>query len=143
MPPPATFSVLHQAAGFTAQFPGATLLCMGDFNLLLDPSLDKFHDSPSTNPNQFSSALALLLEELGWQDLWRLSHPTTRAYSCHATGTHSLSRIDYLCSNSRACELLADVKYPPRAILDHSPPFAKFRFPNSMQTYSRWRINPF
>lgn len=43
IPPPATLSILHQAASFAAKFPGAILFCVGDFNLLLNPSLDKFH----------------------------------------------------------------------------------------------------
>lgn len=90
---------------------------MGDFNSLLNPSLDKFHDSPLTIPNYPPSALALLLEEL---DLWRLRHPNVLAYYCHAMGTHSLSRVDYICGNPRAGGMLVDVEYLPRAISDHS-----------------------
>lgn len=42
LPPPAPISILYDAARFAANFPHSRVICMGDFNLLHDCSLDKF-----------------------------------------------------------------------------------------------------
>lgn len=143
LPPPANLSVLHQAARFAAQFPSATLLCFGDFNLVFDPTFDRFSASPGPSTTSPPTALAQFLGEMGWHDLWRLNSPSTLVYSCHSTGSNALSRIDYLCGNARACTEVVDIQYLPRAVSDHSPILAEFAATVSRESRTSLRINPF
>lgn len=103
LPPPASISILYDAARFAATFPHSRVICMGGFNLLHDYALDKFMRPDFGGLPGTKSHLALFLEEIGWLDLWRFYNPQTFEYTCFTPGRNSLSRIDYVCGNSQTC----------------------------------------
>lgn len=101
LPPPSNLSILQHAARFANQFQQATLICIGDFNMLKDPVLDSFSGAHEPVAQSTSTALSQFLAEMGWYYLWRLRFPNSATYSCHS-GRNALSRIDYMCGDARA-----------------------------------------
>lgn len=78
-PPPANLQVIKETMVF-AIYLEAYVLCLGDFNLLLDPVMDR-HGDPLASQPQTLSAFGTWGTEFRWSDLWRVSNPHTRAYS--------------------------------------------------------------
>lgn len=98
--PPASITLLHDAAKFAANFPSSRVICMGDFNLIHDASIDKFVPPHSGSRMHPRTQLSFFLEEMGWVDLWRFHNPNLLEYTCFTPGRNSLSRTDYICGNS-------------------------------------------
>ena len=118
-PPPATLSVIKEAMLFASLYPEALVLCLGDFNLLWDPLVDR-HGPPlkrTRKPLMFRE----LGEEFGWRDLWRMLNPQTRAYSWAIPGRGCLSRIDLALENDKIISRVVSVEYLIRGVSDHSP----------------------
>lgn len=143
LPPPAPLSLLHDAASFSANFPSARVICMGDFNLIHDTPLDRFTASSSISQEHTRTHLALFLEEMGWIDLWRFHNPDLLEYTCFPPGCNSMSRIGYVCGNSFMCSSLTSISHRPRVASDHLPVLVEFLMDSA--TYSRGirKIHPF
>lgn len=108
-------------------------------------NLDKFHArTTTTTPNVFPpTTLTQFLGEMGWYELWRSKFPFHACFLCHTSGRNTLSRIDYICGNARACAVVGDIQYLPRAVSDHSPELAEFLILNVGGTQCSLQINPF
>uniref|UniRef100_A0A8C6T476 exodeoxyribonuclease III n=1 Tax=Neogobius melanostomus TaxID=47308 RepID=A0A8C6T476_9GOBI len=111
----------------------------GDFNLILNPSIDK-----SNNGQIPLSKAAIVLREgmkdLGYLDIWRDRNPNERDYSffSHVHGVHT--RIDmFLISSSLEPNVLA-CEYLPRILSDHSPLKMKLAI-NRKIYFRRWKLN--
>ena len=74
----AGIQVLKDAVVFLAQYPDAYVMCLGDYNMLLDPTLDR-HGGVTPKRASRANTLKRLMLEIGWTDLWRTRNPQTRA----------------------------------------------------------------
>ncbi len=69
------------------------LICGGDFNIVMNHSLDT--TSLKGNKKQISKFVKLSLEEMGMIDIWRSLNPLGKDFT-HYSATHNVhSRIDY------------------------------------------------
>lgn len=75
LPPPSNLSILQHAARFANQFQQATLICIGDFNMLKDPVLDSFSGAHEPVAQSTSTALSQFLAEMGWYYLLEVEVP--------------------------------------------------------------------
>lgn len=67
----------------------------GDFNVALDPNLDrKGYKHPNIHNVSFRDQLILFLERLNLTDVWRIQNPSKRAFSW--SRGQKLSRLDYI-----------------------------------------------
>lgn len=57
--------------------PDLPLFVLGDFNVILDPAIDKHLLAP-LGLYARGTALSRLLAEMGWFDIWRLKNLVTR-----------------------------------------------------------------
>lgn len=70
-------------AGWDAQ----NIILGGDFNLCLDPKLDKTstpHSQPPPEVSHYRNRVAALCEDLYLSDLWRRLNPTKKSFSFRA-----------------------------------------------------------
>lgn len=119
-PPPFKTEILLDLLKFVEDKADITIIAVGDFNAVLDSSLDRF--PPVSRPERVSEGrLGQFLGELGWCDLWRSHNPNIRQYSCYSGSYSTLSRIDMAMGNSEALQLTKKIEYLPRGISDHSP----------------------
>lgn len=143
LPPPAALSILYDAASFASKFPSSRIICMGDFNLIHDMSMDRFNLPHTSISSTSKSQLYVFLEEMGWIDLWRFSHPNSLEYTCHTPGRNSLSRIDYICGNALTCSSLIHISHKTRVASDHSPILAEFHIDATIYSKGIRKIHPF
>lgn len=85
VPPPFQFSTLTKGFDFMAMYPNTPAIWLGDFNTVLDPTLDRLAGSLSTTAPRHPTRFARLLDDFNLVDTWRYKHPTLRAYSCFST----------------------------------------------------------
>ena len=110
-------------------------LIMGDFNLVMDPSLDRYAPPDSTLPvlnnTHALTELLSLMELYMLNEPWRIRHPTKQRYSWFKNFTDmyaSASRIDFsLCSRGLDTKI-ENITYIPGVLSDHCAHFCVINF---------------
>lgn len=141
IPPPFCTEVMEDLARFVADFPGTPVIALGDFNMTMNGSIDRFPPKPGVGEAN-RSPLLQYCDELGLVDIWRRRHPGERQYSCHSRTHATLSRIDLVLGNEEALNVVEEIVYEPRGISDHTPVIASVRVGGQYGRGS-WKINPF
>lgn len=119
----------------------AYVLCLGDFNLLLDPVMDRYGDLPASQP-QTLSAFVTLVTEFGWSEWWLVSNTHTRAYSWFIPSRGLLSRIDLALGNNKFLTKLSSITYFSRGVPDHLPLLLSIDT-GATGIYRPWWVQPF
>ncbi|XP_063806456.1 uncharacterized protein LOC134984922 [Pseudophryne corroboree] len=121
--------------------PNVAIVCLGDFNNVLDHALDRTRRSPDA-PVMRRRDFALLVDSLGLVDAWRARHPGTRQYTCFSPTYSSFSRIDLALTSRGLLPRVIDVHYATRGISDHSPVILSLDM-GDVRGARFWRFNPF
>lgn len=66
------------------------------------------------------SQLYQFLEEAGLLDMWRAWNLDTQQYSCFSSSYSTLSRIDMALVSGKELQVVKNIVYLPRGVLDHS-----------------------
>lgn len=127
VPPPfqKTFNGLYKILYKLALLMPLKVLIAGDFNNILDFSLD------TSNPNRVPN-----LELPNWADsallteLWWWKHPALRQYSFLSTVFHSSSRIDLAFANSALLPWVIEAIYLAGGISNHVPLLITLQLPD-------------
>lgn len=117
------------------------LVVGGDFNLVLDATLDR----SSTNPQRLSRSAGVVndfMGQCGLSDVWRFQFPHTRVYSFFSNVHHSYTRIDYFLLDNRLLPRLKRCSYTSIVISDHSAIFFDLDLPNRPPRNRIWRFSP-
>lgn len=96
------------------------LIVGGDFNLVLDPSLDR----SSHRPKALSKSAKLVhnfMQTYKLTDPWRALFSNTRKYSYFSPVHHSYSRIDFFLIDSKLLSSVKGCEYETIVLSDHSP----------------------
>lgn len=120
---------------------GVPVIVAGDFNMIMDKSLDRFPQRVPANGTP-GGPLFRSCEETGLVDIWRRWYPRVKQYSCHSRFYSTLSRIDLILCNEEALKIVEEIDYKPRGISDHSPIVFSIKVGVN---YGRgdWKVNPF
>lgn len=84
----------------------------GDFNLVLDPSLDR-SDPKNNTRSKSATELSKGIKELGFTDIWRMCNPQQKDFSFYSNVHNVYSRTDMfiisqtLVPNIKSCSYLA------------------------------------
>lgn len=97
----------------------ATSVIAGDFNLTLDPIIDR-NSSCKFKPKKSHTALKHLCNRFNMLDAWRLQNPTEREYTFYSFPHNSYSRIDYFLISGNAISRINQSTIEPRIGSDHS-----------------------
>lgn len=117
------------------------LIIGGDFNLVLDVTLDR----SSTNPQTLSRSAGVVKDfmcQCGLSDAWRFHFPHTRSYSFFSNVHHTYTRIDYFLLDNRLLPKVKTCSYTSIIISDHSALQFDLDLPNRPPPIRIWRLNP-
>ncbi len=98
------------------QLPG---LIGGDFNTIIDPSLDR--STRNKRHWQSTDTIVQFMRDFGLGNGWRLQHPTDREYTYYSPVHHSYSRIDFVLTSNSIIPNISGYKIHPISISDHAP----------------------
>uniref|UniRef100_A0A8C5Q2N9 Reverse transcriptase domain-containing protein n=1 Tax=Leptobrachium leishanense TaxID=445787 RepID=A0A8C5Q2N9_9ANUR len=98
-----------------------TLIICGDFNLSIDPLMDR--SAGGSRPHNTASIRRLreLMTQYDLYDTWRLLHPTARDYSFRSRVHNSYTRIDYFFAPGNVLPFITDCCILPITWSDHAP----------------------
>ena len=118
-----------------------TFIC-GDFNTVLDRSMDRFASNVSDYSQESSQALAHLFESCCTIDIWRYLHPTRKQFTWSARNGSLSSRIDLIgcpvawVPSMSSCEIL------PFPFSDHCAVLLSGSFPSLIPPGPGvWKLN--
>jgi len=100
-------------------FENENLLVGGDFNLYLNPKLDKLDTMSNKGDNPvYRNEILSLLDSMAISDAWRNLYPLSRRYTWHSHGKSS--RLDYWFISEHLLNNLTEYKIMPGLHSDHS-----------------------
>ena len=95
-----------------------TLICAGDFNMLLKPLLDTTNRLRKNNATE--KYIYKVLEDLGLNDVWRFVHGSVPGYTFYSARHSVHSRIDNCFMYGGDLHRVRDCRMGPRDLSDHS-----------------------
>lgn len=112
----------------------------GDFNLYLNPKLDKMDTMSNNNDNPvYRTETFSMLDTMELNDAWRTLFPNSRRYTWHSRGRSS--RLDYFFISDHLLNNLTDFKITPGLHSDHSILIMKFEFNFVSRGRGYWKFN--
>ena len=129
----------HGKNNLIGHLPDGHTILAGDFNQVLDGTLDKttfFNNVPKDR-----MAIKLLMKDLGLIDVWRLVHPRQREYTFYSHNHKSHSRIDYFLIGKDLVESISDCTIGPIALTDHAAVQLDLVIKSDGARKNRWRLN--
>lgn len=115
-----------------------TLVCAGDFNVILNPVLDTTNTNRKKNGSE--KLINRALKELGLKDVWRTLHRHDPGYTFYSGRHATHSRLDYFFMYSKDLHRLKDCKIGQRDLSDHSGVYITLHF-EGRQRKTLWRLN--
>lgn len=125
-----------------AKYPTVQAIWLGDFNTVLNPSLDRLQPLNSTSGIDRDTKFSKLISSFHLVDSWRHNFPHKRAYSCFSSAHNSMSRIDFILISHSLTPRLLETVFSPRLLSDHSPYWITISIPTD-KPIRNWRLNPF
>lgn len=114
----------------------------GDFNLVLDPILDR-SSAKQTTLTQAAKTLKIELRNSGLCDIWRMQNQRAREYSFYSPVHHSYSRIDLFLVPLAKAHTIPPCEYLARTIADHSGLLITIPSTESSSPPKRWRFSSY
>uniref|UniRef100_A0A3B1K1Q0 Reverse transcriptase domain-containing protein n=1 Tax=Astyanax mexicanus TaxID=7994 RepID=A0A3B1K1Q0_ASTMX len=115
-----------------------TLICGGDFNLLLNPALDTTNKERRRNPVE--KYVNKVIKDLGLNDVWRSIHGSDPGYTFYSARYALHSRIDYFLMFARDLHRLKHCKIGSRDLSDHSGVYLNVHL-DGRRRNTLWRLN--
>lgn len=123
-----------------ASLPGKVLMA-ADFNLTLDPLLDRSSGIDASHP-QSRKKLQQFMRELALCDPWRLQNPTKREFSCYSATYKTYSRIDFFLISTSLLSKVEKCIHDSIVLSDHAPISLFYRDTQLPKRSTRWRLHP-
>lgn len=118
------------------------VLTLGDFNMVLDPGIDKSKVSTARTAHLQDSAKQFrqLLAEFEMYDTWRAKHPSVRDFTFYSNVHRTYSRIDLALVDRWTLASIDRIDILPMLWSDHSPLFLSWKIGNRTVTPGPWRL---
>ena len=113
--------VLLDIQDILSKFIDKSLICGGDFNMCLNPDLDKF-GGRKEKETEYTNVLFDFIQTFELNDIWRVRNPESKRYS-HRQNTKSgmvHSRIDYFLTSVHLGYSIDETKIETGILSDHS-----------------------
>lgn len=121
-------------------FEYSSILCAGDFNVVLGPLDYQGTKERHSNVNA-SNMLLALIEEFNLCDIWRNFHQNVKQYSRHQKTPKVLSRLDFILVSDNFITNCLQSKIIPGIQSDHSAVILKFKGMHPVRGKSFWKLN--
>lgn len=138
-PPPLQWVLVEKLRVLWADMPDVRSVIGGDWNDVLDSSLDRSR-ARETLTDSAPTKLRSLAVSLDWTDAWRYSNGNRREYTYLSATHHSFSRIDYIFVLRMRVHELTRVEILPRGLSDHSPVLMDLSLGGGGRSF-RWRLS--
>ena len=115
-----------------------TLICAGDFNILLNPSLDTTNRTRRRNLTE--KRINKVIKDLGLIDVWRALNGSTPGYTFYSARHTAHSRIDYFFMYNKDLHRLKYCRIGQRDLSDHSGILLTLHL-DGRQRKTLWRLN--
>ena len=116
-------------------------ILLGDFNTVFDPALDR-NTSTYVRPDPSSRQLTRLVESNGMRDLFRLLHPSDRAYTWKRPNNLQMSCIDMIFATGDLASDIDSITITPWQWSDHSLVLASLAVPRATSRGPGfWKLN--
>lgn len=112
-----------------------SMVLMGDFNAILDPTLD------FSNLNRPASVELQSWTSTGLSELWCWKHSDLKSYSHLSTTFRSSARIDLAFGNASMLSCIQETDYLAGGTSDHNPLYVTLAFPAGARK-GGWRLSP-
>ena len=116
------------------------VMVTGDFNTVLDPSVDK-SNADGTYNKQASEKIKQLMDEMYLEDIWRVHNPGVKRYSWYRKRPRQYSRIDFTLVSKGLSDMVHDVYYITGIRSDHSAVFTGLQLSNNERGPGYWKFN--
>ena len=118
----------------------ASIMILGDFNLVLDPSIDRT-ENRQYSPNAVDYLLKQI-EQYKLFDVWRLRNPGVRAYSwCRNKPRFTGSRIDFVLTTQGLCNIIKAIEYQTAPGTDHKAIMTTLQMSFGTRGPGIWKLN--
>lgn len=126
---------------YTTKFPGSNVLIGGDFNVVMDPSVDRW---PPAQPLKSISKLQLLISRFDLYDIWRSKFPNDKKYTWSNKDGSRQSRIDFWLTPNILEKEKIEVHILTTPLTDHKALSMKINFipdESNLGKSSYWKMN--
>ncbi|XP_062396829.1 LINE-1 retrotransposable element ORF2 protein isoform X1 [Sardina pilchardus] len=138
--PPGSNSDFHQKIIDRAVIESqGILLCGGDFNITLNPSLDS-SNTRTSQPKKLTKKITSIISEVGLVDVWRFYNPSIRDYTHFSSPHSSYSRIDYFLLFGRDVCRVQSCRIGSIDLSDHCPVYLTLTDDRRIKP-GYWRLN--
>ena len=115
------------------------LLC-GDFNLVLNPSLDSYNYVNINNP-MARLKLIQMMHDYQLVDFYRIYHPNSKRFTWRKKNPIKQARLDYFLGNNTLTDLIKTTKIKPGYRSDHSILELNLLINKFVRNKGRWQFN--
>uniref|UniRef100_H3AIW2 Endonuclease/exonuclease/phosphatase domain-containing protein n=1 Tax=Latimeria chalumnae TaxID=7897 RepID=H3AIW2_LATCH len=123
-----------------SKYKGKNIIAGGDWNGVLDSSLDK-SSAPTPSDLNITRGLRELCREMGLIDSWRAVHGTKKDYTFFSRVHSSYSRLDTFLTSHLVALGTTEVNIHNRILSDHAPVSMEFLLEPQMFRRIIWRFN--
>lgn len=138
IPPESDKKIFTQLFDKIVAFCEGILICAGDWNTILNYSLDT--TSNKQHKQYMSKSLNILIKESGMFDVWRDFHASEKDFT-HFSATHQIhSRIDFFLMNITDRHRVKDCSIGTSDVSDHNAIYLTIQL-NDRHKSTLWRMN--
>jgi exonuclease III len=122
------------------QFENCSVIIAGDWNLVMDPTLD-YHNYKHTHNIKAQEEVVKLSNEFQLVDIWREINSEIRRYTWRRTNPQQQARLDFFLISETLLTFVksADIQYGYRS--DHSIISLELAFTQETQRTTSWKFN--
>ena len=111
-------AMLNDLYNITEQYLHCSLIIGGDFNLCMDPVVDKY--GSTDKHSEYRTSVKGLCESFNIVDIWRILNPDVRRYTWRQCNPLRQSRLDYILTSIHLMYNITNIEILPSYKSDHS-----------------------
>lgn len=134
-------SIENILLSWLTKFPKATILLGGDFNIILNSTMDKW---PPDLLNRTNTDLIAFMDKFNLEDIWRIKNPNNRTFTWSNKAGSSQSRLDFWLISKGFNKNNIEVDIHPTPLTDHKAIYIKINLSTSQFCTTRsvfWKLN--
>ena len=116
------------------------IIMTGDWNLVLDPSLDTLNYVQVHKPNSVKE-VNILMEKFELLDIWRQTNPDTKKFSWRQGKLNKLARLDFFLLSESLLDIYSSSSILPSYKSDHSPISLNLFISKHPRGKGIWKLN--
>lgn len=122
-------------------FGNDSFIICGDFNLVLNPTVDYDKSYKNVNNPKATDKIIELIEELGMVDIYREQHPENRRYTWRRSNPVKQARLDFFLISDNLLPSIHYSNIEPGYRTDHSLHLIALKFNEFRKGKGLWKFN--